>query len=344
MTAPSPARVMVTGVGGAPGFDLAVSLLRRGLEVIGADASPLAPGLLIPGIIPALAPAAGSAGYVPQMLALCQEQHPAALFSAVEHELPALIRMRDNLAGLGVRTWLPDAGGATACIDKAAFYAALSRRGLPYPRTWRPEEAGRVPDGIPLVVKPRFGQGSQGVYFCRERRQAVILCELAPDPVIQEHVPGREFTADCLVGRDGRASVILRWRLLVKGGLSVVSETFADEEAAALTRQVLVAIGAAGPCCVQGIIRDDSHAPRVQFIEANARFAGAFRLAEAAGADLVGQAVAGMFGTPVDHAALTYQPGIRLTKYTETLAAGPRPAASPATQPAAAQGAGTWNL
>jgi carbamoyl-phosphate synthase large subunit len=39
-------------VGGAPGFDLAVSLLRRGIDVIGLDADPLAPGLLIPGITP----------------------------------------------------------------------------------------------------------------------------------------------------------------------------------------------------------------------------------------------------------------------------------------------------
>ena len=121
---------------------------------------------------------------------------------------------------------------------------------------------------------------------------------LAPDPVIQEHMPGNEFTADCLAGRDGRASVILRWRLLVKGGLSVVSATFRDEEVAGLVRRVLAAIGAAGPCCVQGIVRDDGLRPRVRFIEANARFAGAFRLSEEAGADLVGQALAGMSGAP----------------------------------------------
>lgn len=339
-------RIMVTGVGGAPGFDLAVSLLRRGIEVIGMDADPLAPGLLIPGIIPRVASGADSPAYPAELLGLCRELRPAALFSTVEQELPALIRMRDDLAGLGVRTWLPDAHGAQACTDKAAFGTALTRHGLPVPRTWLPPEIGQVPDGIPLVVKPRHGQGSKGVHFCRERRQAAVLCELAPDPVIQEHVPGREFTADCLAGRDGRASVILRWRLLVKGGLSVVSATFGDQETTGLVRRVLAAIGAAGPCCVQGIIGEDRSRPRVQFIEANARFAGAFRVSEEAGADLVGQALNGMFGAPVDHAALAYQPGIYLTKYTETLAAGPRPAAPAGHRAgehqAAREGAGTW--
>jgi carbamoyl-phosphate synthase large subunit len=181
--------------------------------------------------------------------------------------------MRHDLAGLGARTWLPDTDGAQACIDKAAFCAVLARNGLPVPRTWLPHEVSQMPDGVSLVVKPRYGQGSKNVYFCAERRQAAVLCELAPDPVIQEHVPGRELTADFLADRDGRASVILRWRLLVKGGLSVVSATFRDEEAAGLVRRVLAAIGAAGPCCVQGIIRDDGTRPRVQFIEANARFA-----------------------------------------------------------------------
>jgi carbamoyl-phosphate synthase large subunit len=343
MKAAGRTRIAVTGVGGAPGFDLAVSLLKRGIDVIGIDADPLAPGLLIPGVIPKVTAAADNLGYPAELLDLCQELRPAALFSTVEHELPALIRMRHDLAGLGVRTWLPDIDGARACLDKAAFCAALVSDGLPVPRTWLPHEISQIPDGLPLVVKPRHGQGSKGVYFCNERRQAAVLCELAPDPLIQERAPGREFTADCLADRDGRASVILRWRLLVKGGLSVVSATFRDEEATDLTRRVLTAIGAAGPCCVQGIIRDDGPGPRVQFIEANARFAGAFRASEEAGADLVGQALNGMFGTPVDHAALAYRPGVYLTKYTETLAAGPRPAALPAKQPAAAaEGAGTW--
>jgi carbamoyl-phosphate synthase large subunit len=338
---------MVTGVGGAPGFDLAVGLLRHGIDVIGLDADPLAPGLLIPGINPRVTASAGDSGYPASLLGLCRELRPAALFSTVEHELPGLVRLQHDLAGLGVRTWLPDAHGMQACIDKAAFHRVLAHHGLPVPRTWLPGEISEVPDGVPLVVKPRGGHGSKNVHFCSARHQARVLCELVPDPVIQEHVTGREFTADCLIDREGHASVILRWRLLIKGGLSVVSATFHDEDTARLVMSVLAAIGAAGPCCVQGIIRDDGSRPRVQFLEANARFAGAFRLSEAAGADLVGQALNGMLGAPVDHARLAYQPGVYLTKYTETLSSGTWPpdlqASASATAPRASrEGVGTW--
>jgi carbamoyl-phosphate synthase large subunit len=109
--------------------------------------------------------------------------------------------MQHDLAGLGVRTWLRGVDGARACIDKAAFYEAPTRHRLPIPRTWLPGgEVSEVPDGVPLVVKPRYGQGSKGVYFCSERLQAAVLCELVPGKVIQERVTGREFTADCLAG------------------------------------------------------------------------------------------------------------------------------------------------
>jgi carbamoyl-phosphate synthase large subunit len=60
----------------------------------------------------------------------------------------------------------------------------------------------------------------------------------------------------------------------------------------------------------------------VVITEVNVRVAGGFALAEAAGADLIGQAVNGLFGRPVDHDRLTYRDEVFLTKYTETLATG----------------------
>ena len=73
-------------MGGAPGFDLAVTLLRRGIDVIGTDASPLAPGLFISGIIPRVTASADNPGYPAELLGLCAELRPAALFFAVEHK------------------------------------------------------------------------------------------------------------------------------------------------------------------------------------------------------------------------------------------------------------------
>lgn len=312
-----PRRILVTGVGGAPGFDLARSLLRLGCEIIAADSNALAPGLLLPSVTPRTTAPASHADYRACLLRVCGELRPDAILSTVEQELPQLVPLRRALADLGVTTWLPDLAAVEACTDKAAFYAALTKHEVPTPRTVLPHEIDQVPEGS-LVVKPRRGQGSQHVHFCRTREQARVLCELVPDPIVQEQLTGAEFTADCLVDRSGRASVILRHRLLVKGGLAVVSRTFHDPQVEECVVRTLAAVGAAGVCCAQGFIREGGP-ERVVMTEVNARVAGGFPASEAAGADLIGQLLAGLFRNPVNHDRLVYRDGVGLTKYTETL-------------------------
>ncbi|KRV47399.1 hypothetical protein AQ490_08040 [Wenjunlia vitaminophila] len=312
-----PRRILVTGVGGAPGFDLARSVQRLGYKVLAADADPYAAGLLLPEVTAHVLPPATDAAYCAGILRLCAKSRPDAVLSTVERELPRLIGLRRPLADLGVTTWLPGRNAVTACGDKARFAAVLTEHGVPTPRTVLPDELERAPDG-PLVVKPRHGQGGKGVQVCRTREQANVLCELTPAPIVQEYVRGREFTADCLVDRAGRASVILRYRLLVKGGLAVVSRTFSDREVEQCTLAALSATGITGACCVQGFIREDGP-QRVVITEANARVGGGFPASVAAGADYIGQYLRGLFRQDIDHGRLTYNPDVTLTKYVETL-------------------------
>ncbi|MFE0255754.1 ATP-grasp domain-containing protein [Streptomyces sp. NPDC059010] len=307
-------RILVTGIGGAPGFDLARSLMRLGYKVIGTDSEPLAYGLALDGITTRTLPPAGHPDYAAHLLHLCRTLRPHGLLSTVEAELPMLLTLRASLGALGVRTWLPGLSAVQACGDKARFHDVMTQHGIPTPRSVGPEAIDDLPDGL-LVVKPRRGQGAKNVHVCHTRQQARILCELVPDPIVQEHITGREFTADCLIDRVGRASVIPRWRLLVKAGLSMVSATFEDQAVIGQVRHALEAVGMEGVCCVQGFVSGD----QVILTEINARIAGAFPCAEAAGAALVEQAVNGLFGRPVDHDRLSFKPGVYLTKCFETL-------------------------
>ncbi|MET8411269.1 ATP-grasp domain-containing protein [Streptomyces sp. NPDC005195] len=188
-----------------------------------------------------------------------------------------------------------------------------------------PADVHLLPDTGDFVVKPRRGQGAKDVYFCHTRRQAEILCELVADPIVQERVRGQEFSADCLVDRSGQASVILRKRLLVHGGASLVAATFHHPQAADLVRATLGAVGAAGPCDVQGCLTDDSDARPVVMTEINSRLAAGYRLSQITGADLVEQALNGLFGDPIDHDRLQYRPDVYLTKYTAVLSTRTRP-------------------
>ncbi|MEU3188213.1 ATP-grasp domain-containing protein [Streptomyces sp. NPDC006923] len=325
-------RLLVTGVGGAPGLDLAACLASAGHTVLGTDSNPLAPGLIIPGISSRIAARADSPQYKSDLRTLLAGFRPEAIISGVERELPLLIEMQDELDAAGIRTWLPSARTAAITLDKALFHEAVTAEGIPTPLTARPEDIHLLPETGGLVVKPRRGQGSKDVHYCATRRQAAVLCELVADPIVQQRIAGQEFSADCLVDRDGRTSVVLRRRLLVHGGMSMVASTFHHEKATQLVKTTLTAIGSVGPCDVQGFITDDHPVP-VVITEVNHRLAAGFRLSEAAGADLVGQTLNGLFNIPVDHQRLAYRSDVHLTKYVTELSTQPRPQQPPRSHP-----------
>lgn len=315
--------VLVTAVGGAPGFDLTRMLLHDGYDVIAADANPYAAGLLLPAVTPVVVPPSHHDRYADELLRICRSERPAALIATDEGEILRLIELREELATLGVRTWLPSKEAVTTCHDKAAFHRTVCEHDIPTPRTWMPGELDQIPAELELVVKPRRGHGAKDVLFCHTVRQAQVLCELVDDPIVQERIDGAEFTADCLVDRDGNVSVIPRRRLLVRNGLAMVAATFHDDQVAETVTATLAALGMTGLCCVQGFITNGPD--RVVITEVNTRIAGAFPVSIAAGADLIGEFINGLFGRPVDHDRLRFTGGVHLVKYVETLAAGPLP-------------------
>ncbi|WP_199729601.1 ATP-grasp domain-containing protein [Micromonospora sp. M71_S20] len=318
--------MLVTAVGGAPGFDLARVLHLAGYQVIGTDTNPLAAGLFLPGLTPRVVPPSRDARYTGALLDICRSERPAALIPTDESEILRLVELRDQLHALGVRTWLPSPAAMTACHDKAEFHRLARLHGVPTPRTWLPAELDRIPEGIDLVVKPRRGHGGKGLHICHTVRQARVLCELVDDPLVQERISGSEFTADCLIDHDGNVSAITRHRLTVRNGLSVAARTFHDDQVAKTVTATVAALGMTGLCCVQGFLTDDPG--RVLITEVNGRIAGAFPISEAAGADLIGQFLNGMFGRAVNHDRLRYTPDIHLIKYVDTIVAGPTPLAA----------------
>ncbi|MDY7091189.1 MAG: ATP-grasp domain-containing protein [Actinomycetota bacterium] len=325
--------VLVTAVGGAPGFDLTRMLLHDGYDIIAADANCYAAGLFLPAVTPVVIPPSHDDRYPDELLRICRSERPAALIATDEGEILRLLELGEELTTLGVRTWLPFREAVAACHDKAAFHRTAREHDIPVPRTWLPGELDRIPAKLELVVKPRRGHGAKDVLFCHSVQQAQVLCELVDDPIVQERIDGAEFTADCLVDRDGNVSVIPRRRLRVRNGLAMVAATFHDDQVAETVTATLAALEMTGLCCVQGFITDGPD--RVVITEVNTRIAGAFPVSVAAGADLIGEFLNGLFGKPVDHDRLRFTGGVHLVKYVETLAAGPVPlaAARPLTSP-----------
>ena len=140
---------------------------------------------------------------------------------------------------------------------------------------------------FPVVVKPRTGSGSRGVRILH--RQA----DLDDYPrngkmIVQEYLPGREFSVDvfCHQGRVLQGSA--RARVKINNGIAVISQTVADDALVESARMVCETMGIEGAANVQFKLDADGN-PKL--LEINPRFPGGTSLTQEAGMDWVGATV-----------------------------------------------------
>jgi carbamoyl-phosphate synthase large subunit len=290
--------------------------MARGVRVIAADADEMAAGLRLASSASTL-PLCTDPAFLDRVCRLALQTGAGVLVSTVAEEMQALAGGERQLAGVGLRTWLPAPEVVQTCIDKWSFAVAAHRAGIPAPAT-----ALGCADGVPgpWIVKPRFGRGSRHVHAVDCSDELEWALRRVPEPIVQTRLAGREFTVDCLVGRDGTlAGAVPRWRLETKAGISTRGATFTNETVVDGVRVLLAAVGLRGPANVQGFVDAEG---AVSFVEINPRFSGGLPLSLAAGADLVGEYLRGVLGLPIQPSRLTYREGVRMLRYFEEVFEG----------------------
>jgi carbamoyl-phosphate synthase large subunit len=307
---------IVTGAGGAAGVAVIRALSARGVRVIAADADAMAAGLRLVDS-GSTVPTCADPTFLERICQLARETGAGVLISTIAEEMPQLARGHARLAAAGLRTWLPAPEVVETCIDKWRFALAVRSAGISAPATAL-GHARKVPG--PWIVKPRFGRGSRHVYTADSEDELQWTLRRVPEPIVQTRLAGREFTVDCLVGRDGKlAGAVPRWRLETKAGISTRGATFVSEAVVEGVRGLLASLGLRGPANVQGFVATDGS---VSFVEVNPRFSGGLPLSLAAGADLVGEYLRGVVGLPIDPHRLEYRDGVRMVRYFEEVFEG----------------------
>ena len=283
MTGAETTRVLVTGVGGPAGVAVLRSLLARpDVEVFAGDMDGWASGLyLVPAerrriLQPGLSP-----DFVDGIRQLCVDDRIDVVFSTVDVELPALAARRDDLGGSVLAA--PSEATLAVTLDKWE----LAQRCAPLLRV--PVTRLLNSDGIglrwifPVIVKPRRGAGSRGVRLVSDRA-ALLAMEPGEALIIQEHLPGDEYSVDVLADADGNVvAAVPRTRTRVDSGVSIAGQTVHDKGLEDTAAAVARAIGLRGVANVQ-LRRDTEGVPAL--LEVNPRFPGALPLTIAAGVDM----------------------------------------------------------
>ncbi|MER5862872.1 ATP-grasp domain-containing protein [Kitasatospora sp. NPDC002040] len=302
-------RVLVTGCGGPAGVAVVEELAALGAVPVAADCDPYAAGLHL-GHASVLLPFADAADYPERLLAAAVDERCTAVIVTVGEELLRVAGREAEFAAHGVAAWFPSARAVADSLDKWAFAGRIEAAGVAGPRS-----ALGGPEDLPgpWIVKPRAGRGSRDVYPVDDPADFPTLLRRVPEPLVQTRLTGREFTADCLIARDGTVlGAVPRWRAQTRAGISTRGTTFTDPRIDRLVTDLAAALGLTGVCNVQGFL--DEHGP-ARVVEVNPRFSGGLPISLAAGADLVGQFLRATLGLPVHPDALRAEPGVTTVRW-----------------------------
>lgn len=275
--------IVVTTAGSAATAGCILRLREQGYRVIATDVDPAAPGLYLAdrGY---LVPPGDTEDFLPELRAVCLKENARAVIPLVDEEL----RTVGELERDGIAVLLPHPPFVALCLDKYVLMRRLDRAGIAVPATRLAAEGA---EGLryPLVVKPRRGRGSRGVRITDSpakldealRASAYPAAEL----ILQEQLPGTEFTASVVVWRDGSVQAVVPKEVILKRGVTQFAVTRRDPCIQELCHRVQQELAADGPFNVQ-LALDSVGMPRV--FEINPRFSSTTPLTLAAGVDEIG--------------------------------------------------------
>src|SRR5689334_17315104 len=215
--------------------------------------------------------------YIPCLLQICASEGVQILFPIIDIELEVLAGVRELFRAHGIHVWVSCPETVLTCNDKYQTYQFFRRHDIATPQTWTADEAlAQIADlRCPLVVKPAQGVSSIGVFVVHTLPELTSALEQGDQPLVQEYLPGREYTVDVLMDEESRPiAVVPRERIEVKAGISYKGRTVHHESLMTEATRIAAALGIQGPCNIQCRV-PDAHPV---FFEVNPRFSGTLPL------------------------------------------------------------------
>ena len=298
-------RVLVTGAGGPSGISILRAMEGEPVTMLAGDIDPYGAGLYL--VEPArrsILLRGDDPRFSDALLAQCRRDNVDVVIPTVDTELLPLAKRREEFAAVGTTLVLASVATLETCLDKWVL-AERCREHVRVPATVVVDDAfDPAAIGLPVIVKPRAGSGSRGIRLI-ERRAELEVLERDGTLLVQEHLPGPEYSLDTLARADGQVvAVVPRERLKVDSGIAVTGRTLHDEALESYAREVATLIGLTTVANVQVKV-DAGGEPAL--LEVNARFPGTMPLTIGAGVDMPRLAIGEALGTPIPDGPLPFE-------------------------------------
>ena len=250
-------------------------------DVCAADMSNLAPALMFADkkfIIPRIS----DEKYISEIIEICKANDIAFIVPTIDTELVKLAENKDYIQEQsGARVLISNVNAVSICCDKTLTAAFFKEHGFDCPVTYDLNKRDKL--SYPLFIKPRDGSSSIGAFRVENRAQLDFFADYVHNPILQECVSGKEYTADCFCDFDGNIiTIVPRWRMVTRGGEILKGKIEKNKYIIDDVKRLLNSLGFIGQITVQCFLTDDN---KVKYIEINPRFGGGAPMSIAAGAD-----------------------------------------------------------
>lgn len=230
-------------------------------------------------------PRATERDFIPKLISICKKEKIGVLFPIYDTELEKISAHRQDFSSKNICVWVSDPKTVNLCNDKYQTSLFFKKNRILSPRTWLPSQVrGQgVELPFPVIVKPRKGVGSVGIYWAKnaeELRNILQKNDEDKELILQEGLTGEEYTVDVLCDFKGRSlAIVPRKRIEVKAGVSYKGSTVFNPALIKESKKIIRALNIRGACNLQCKLTDKGP----NFFEINPRFSAGLSLTVAAG-------------------------------------------------------------
>lgn len=247
-----------------------------------------------------------SDNYITFLLDYCKSNKIDILVPLFDIDLPVISASKQLFIDNGTIPIVSNREVIDICSDKYLTQSFLKRNGFNYLSTYLSVEEVRnaIACGelqYPVIVKPRYGMGSLGLYIADNEDELVVFYNKVKktiqdtylkyetfeyekkDVIIQEYVYGQEYGADCINDLAGNyQTTVIREKKAMRAGETDVALMIDNPEIEKMMRDISKLTRHIGNLDVDIIKRGTQYV----ILEMNARFGGGYPFSHAAGINL----------------------------------------------------------
>ncbi len=271
--------ILLLGLGGnvTQGILKALRLIQQPeIRIVGACVSATSAGLYMCDS-PYISPYANSDEFLPWLAQTCDKEGIDAVMSGVEEVLEVLALHKESLEKkIEAKLLVCNYDTLLLGRDKLTSSRWLQDNNIPYPDFAACDDADNMDrllaKRVPLIAKPRFGKGSQGIFRIRNARDLSKLTGY-DNYILQEEIgtPDREYTVGCYCDKTGNLVACITMQRELSSGATSTAKIVQNEIIEQYARTICDTMQCQGPLNIQ-LRLDDNGNPRC--FEMNIRFSG----------------------------------------------------------------------